>query len=234
MAWVAVGVAGAGAILKGVNMYNAGVEKDRANAELDRINKQPLPKYTANPALMSFYSKALNDVKNPQGFSAAERANFQSGMGRTMNTQFNNALTASGGNSARYIRNALTGSGLMAQNQFAAQDASLARQQQGMAYSRLGQATNQLQNLDNMNTQVGLNRRLMTEQALGGAVAQNKAFIANSMEGIGSDLMGMGAYGLMSGGMKFGAKPRPTYGSFKQGVGGYYDPQYNPNEPMTA
>jgi len=100
----------------------------------------------------------------------------------------------------------LGGNQLNAYNTFAGQDAALARQYRNAAYSRLMGAGNTMQNIDNQNTQTALQRRLAQEQLLGNAISSNKAYQTNTLNGLGSDLMSVGAMGLegYGGGRKVG------------------------------
>lgn len=180
----------AGLIGKGVNYFGAMSDQRSAQNQLNNLSKQALPRFAANPALLNYYSRNLNMSNNPRGFSGAERSAFNSGIANTINTQASNANRMSGGNLSRYITNALNPAVVGAQNQFAAQDAQLARSQQNSALGRLGSAVSALQGIDNQNTQAELQRRLMTEQALGQSILQNKNFQTSTLEGLSSDLLG--------------------------------------------
>jgi hypothetical protein len=63
-------------------------------------------------------------------------------------------------------------------NQFAASDAE--KQMSNIRYA--DEQTSKLQNIQNMNTEAAMRRRLMTEQALGSAVQQGTVNMAGSFD----------------------------------------------------
>jgi hypothetical protein len=119
-----------------------------------------------------------------------------------------NVKGTSGGNLSRYISGALSPQTGSAMANLYGQSAQMKRADEARSMGMLQSATGQMQSIQDRNTQAALQRRMMTEQALGQAVAQNRAFFDQSLQGIGSDLMGGG---LMLGyGSMFGGTPTST------------------------
>jgi len=189
-----------GGAAKLYGMYNAYQDEQDARNQLNRLNQQPVPKYNVNSAIARLYGGAANEVARPVGYTGAETNAFNQNMGRGLNTQRANAMNFSGGSGSRAINSVLGGNQLNAYNTFAGQDAALARQYRNAAYSRLMGAGNTMQSIDNQNTQTALQRRLMQEQMLGNAISSNKAYQTNTLNGLGSDLMSVGAMGIGGGG----------------------------------
>ena len=211
---ISLGLMGIGAVSKGVGAVDSYFQQRRAQRQLDALGRQALPQYAVNPAVARLYSGALGEVARPEGYTGAERAAFQQNLARGLNTQAYNARSMGGGSMSRAISGALSGSQLGQYNQFAAQDAALARQNRNAAYSRLIGATNTMQNIANQNIGVALNRRLRQEELLGQAIASQRAYRTNALNSLGSDLTTAGTYGLMSGGSpfgKFGRKQPPAF-----------------------
>lgn len=196
-----LGLAGLGLVSQGIGMVQARKDKRAAQSALDELSKQPYAKYSISPQYASFYSRVLNNVNNPQGMTPAERAAAQSGINTAVNTQRYNVAGASGGNLSRYISGALNNQAVGAQNQLAMRDAQMRQDAYNRNLALSGQAASQYQNVDNMNTSAELSRRMMTEQALGQSILQQKGYQTNTLSNIGSDLiggslmLGMGAMG---------------------------------------
>ena len=197
-AGIVLGVAGAG--IKGYNAYQASEREDEAQRRLDELSKKPYEQYSASPALQSFYSRVLQRSMAPQGMSAAEMAGAKKGIADTQATTMYNVKGTSGGNLSRYISGALSPQTASAMANLYGQSAQMKRADEARSMGMLQSATGQMQSIQDRNTQAALQRRMMTEQALGQAVAQNRAFFDQSLQGIGSDLMGGGlmlGYGAM-------------------------------------
>ena len=190
---------GLGAAAKGIGAIGSGIQQRRAQQRLDALGRQALPQYEVNPAIARIYSGALGDVASPQGYTGAERANFEQNIGRGLNTQAANARAMGGGSMSRAISGVLSGNQLGQYNQFAAQDAALARQNRNAAYSRLMGAANTMQGISNQNTALAANRRLQQENLLGQAIASQRAYRTNLLGGLGGDLMTAGTYGMAGG-----------------------------------
>jgi hypothetical protein len=185
-------LAGLGAVGKGVQYGLARRDEKRAKKELAELQKTPWSKYSVSPEVSNFYGRVLNGVNNPMGLTAAEKAQAQAGINTAQNTQMYNVQGTSGGNLSRYISGAINNQGVQAQNQLAATDARLRQQNYMNNLGMLGSASNQIQNIGNMNTQQELNRRMLLEQSLGGAALNNKRFQNEAIGGMSSDLMGAG------------------------------------------
>lgn len=193
-------MSGVGALSKGAGAISSYSQQRKAQRQLDELGRQPLPMYSVNPAIARLYSGALGEVARPEGYSGAERGAFQQNMARGLNTQAYNARSMGGGSMSRAISGALSGNQLSQYNQFAAQDAGLARQNRNAAYSRLMGAANTMQGVGNQNTSMLANRRLRQEELLGNAIGSQRAYRTNLLNSLGSDLTTAGTYGLMSGG----------------------------------
>lgn len=183
---------GLGLAGKAFNYFGADSDQDEAQRQLNELSKQPYSKFSANPALMSFYSRMLNRANNPVGMTAAEKAGANKRISDTISTNLYNARGLSGGNLTKAIGAAGIAPTIAAGNEIAINDARLRQGDERFATGALGTVTNQLQSIDNMNIQQDLNRRYRTEDALGRAVQQNKAFKSNTIDSIGSDLIGGG------------------------------------------
>lgn len=189
---LALGAAGVGTGLSLFNMNNASNRADQAQAEANRLANVPIAKYTPNSRLLGYYGQAVNDVANPQGYTGAERGRFGSRLSQILATQRANAEQLGGGGVSRAIGAIGNANSINALNDFSANDANLARNYRNQGLSRMGSTISQLQNLDNMNTQVELQRRMMKEQALGNAIQSNRDVVSNGISNLGNDLMGFG------------------------------------------
>jgi hypothetical protein len=143
------------------------------------------PQYKANPALLSYYSKNLSGVNNPQGYSAAEKAEFKNNVANTTNTQQNNAIRTSGGNLSRYIAAALNPTTVQANNTFAVNDARLKQSNYNTSMGRLYGAIQELQGIDNRNTGNAYNYHVNTETNLANSVLQNKNYAQDQRDQTG-------------------------------------------------
>lgn len=188
-------MAGAGLAAKGYGIYEANKREKEAKRALANLAKTPYAKYGVNPLVKRYTDMGLRDIQNPQGFSGAETADFQSRIAAAQNAARQNAISLGGSSVARAVGGALGSANLAAQNQYAAQNAALARQNRNLGYSRFMQGAGIAQNIDNMNTQNELNRRMMTEQAYGTAARQAGDQQRAIVSGLGSDLIG-GAFNL--------------------------------------
>jgi hypothetical protein len=204
---------GLGVAAKGAGAIGSYYQQRKAQRQLDALGREALPQYSVNPAISRIYSGALGQIASPQGYSGAETANFQQNMARGLNTQAANARSMGGGSMSRAISGALSGNQLGQYNQFAAQDAGLARQNRNAAYSRLMGAANTMQGISNQNVGMAANRRLRQEELLGQGIASQRAYRMNLLGGIGSDLTTAGTYGLMKGGLGEDETDEVTLGS---------------------
>lgn len=195
-----LGLAGLGVAGNIFNYYQANKAQERAQKQLDELNRQPVPQYGVDPAWKRYYQQATNQAANPMGFTGAETGSFQQNLARTLAAQRANATQLSGGNLGRAINSMNVGANINGLNTFAGQDAALRRQQQNAAYGRQAQGAGVFQNVGNMNTQTALSRRLMQEQALGNAVRQQRDYQQNIVGGMSGDLLGAGVTGLLYGG----------------------------------
>ncbi len=185
-------LAGIGAGTQLYNMYNSYSRQKQAEEAAAKLANTPVAQYTPNSRLLNYYQGAVGDVATPQGYTGAERGRFGSRLNEILNTQAYNATNIGGGNAARTIGAIGASNSIGALNDFAANDASLARQNKNMGYSRMANAISQLQNIDNMNTQTSLSRRLMAEQAAGEGIRSNRDMWQQGLTNLGQDLIGYG------------------------------------------
>ncbi len=196
---IPLAMAGLGAVSKGVGAVGSYFDQRRAQRQLDALGRQALPQYAVNPAVARIYAGAQREVASPEGFTGAERNAFMQNIASGLNTQAANARAIGGGSMSRAISGVLSGNQLGQYNQFAAQNAALARQNRNAAYSRLMGAANTMQGISNQNTSMLANRRLRQEELLGQAIASQRAYRTNLLNSLGSDLTTAGTYGLMGG-----------------------------------
>jgi hypothetical protein len=198
---IGLGAAGLGLAGKGINYFSAKKDQEAAERALAAEQAIPYAQYSATGQLNRYYGDALNNTLNPQGLTAGEKSVFQDNLSRTDNTIASNATRGSGGSLNRYIIGALNPSVISANNQLVAQDASIKRANQLSAYGRLGSAVNAYQGIQDRNIAGEIQRKMMREQYLGQSALQNKAFQSNTLDSIGSDLigggllLGLGGYG---------------------------------------
>jgi hypothetical protein len=181
-----------GAGLQAYNMYNSWQDKKKAEAAAAQLDRQPVPQYTPDARLNSFYQQAVAGVANPQGYTGAETAGYNSRLAQIIASRNANAQNMGGGGIGRAVGAMGNAEALNSLNQFSGNDAALRRSAYNAAMGRQQSAMGQYQSLANMNTQTALQRRLMQEQGLGQAIQSNKAMIANSINNLGGDLMGYG------------------------------------------
>jgi hypothetical protein len=209
---------GVGAGLQGVGALFSYFNQRDAQKQLDSLNKQPLPRYSVNPAVSRIYGGAVRGVAQPQGFTGGQRAMYNQDIAQGINTQYNNARSMGGGSLSRAISGSLAGNRLNAYNQMAGQDAQLARQYQNAAYSRMLGAANTMQGVQNQNTNLDVNRRLRQEELLGQAITSNRDYRRNMLNQFGSELGTFGMYNAMGSGGGDEGTGRYKLGMFGSGA----------------
>ena len=227
----------AAAIGGGINLgvtafrgYNASQERDRQQARLDTLSATPLPKYKVSDEINSIYGQAASEAANPMGFSGAEKNAFNQNIAQNYNTQFYNAVNRTGGQTGRFANAVLSGNNINAMNTFASNDAALARQNRMAALSRQMSAARDINNVGLQNTQADIQRRLMTEQNLGGAVGMQNQNIDQALKSVG-DLGAMAAgyalsgYGGGAGKVGSDASRIDTSGNIFNGTYGFTQPK---------
>jgi hypothetical protein len=138
-------------------------ESENSPYNLARVSKENV----------DYYNKVLGDYakskrESEYGFSPEEKAAARQGYAETTNLARQNALSAGGGNLAKYINANLNANQGQFSTQLAAQDAEVkrAKQQQALAYlGQLGSASQTFQDVQNLNFQ----KQILAEQALGQA-----------------------------------------------------------------
>ena len=164
MTWISAGIAGAGLAIKGVSAYS---QNRRAKKGLEALNEQPEAQYSVSPELKGAYDTALANSKT--GHSPEEEAAFSQKMARSSATATRSALDAGGGNMASTINAGLMANEIGAINQFAASGAQLKQQKINTA-ADLARA---IQSQENLGTGATIQKRMMLEQAYGGALAKS-------------------------------------------------------------
>lgn len=204
------------AIGAGLQLANMGMSwqaQKAAEAKAAELDRQPVPQYTPDSRLNSFYQQAVAGVANPQGYTGAETAGYNSRLAQIMASRNANAQNMAGGQLSRAIGGMGNAEAINALNQFSGNDTALRRSAFNAAMGRQQSAMGQYQSLDNMNTQTALQRRLMKEQGLGQAIQSNKAMISNSLNNLGGDLMGYGMNKDLMAQRLAGTNPATTTGS---------------------
>ncbi len=189
---LATGLALAGLASQGYNLYDSYKRRKEAEGQLANLGKQKLPEYGVSPEILNYYRTGVDMASSPRGYSAAERANFRSGITRQLGAQRMAARNIVGGSQSRALGALDILPRIQSESQLASGDAQLARQQQNQAFGRMYQGANTIQSIRDRNTQAALQRRLMTEQALGGAIRSQRDFARNTIGNIGSDALGAG------------------------------------------
>lgn len=131
---------------------------------LSDLNKTPRAQYGVTPEMQGAYDTAKQQAQ--YGYSPEQKANFEQGVSRDVNTRYRRAVDMGGGNLASAINAGIQGGGIGQLNQFASQDAQL--QQQKERY--VGQLAGGFQSQANMQTRSEQQRRDAIEQAYGGAI----------------------------------------------------------------
>jgi len=143
---------------------------------MQQLNKQPFPEYSATSDLQK--AKSRSGQLSNMGYTNAQRNVFLQDLGRIGNEDYINAINMSGGNLSRALGARRSAMRFNALNQFAQGDAA-----QRMSNIRYDDSmTDKLQRLQDMNTQVKLNRRMALEQAYGGAIKAGTENIVNSFD----------------------------------------------------
>jgi len=143
---------------------------------MKQLNKQPFPEYSATSDLQK--AKSRSGQLSNMGYTNAQRNVFLQDLGRIGNEDYINAINMSGGNLSRALGARRSAMRFNALNQFAQGDAA-----QRMSNIRYDDSmTDKLQRLQDMNTQVKLNRRMALEQAYGGAIKAGTENIVNSFD----------------------------------------------------
>jgi len=185
-------MAGIGLATKAGGAIAANRNQKRALRELQKIQGQPLARYTQSQGLNEFGRFAQNEMYNPQGFTFGERQSAMQDINQAGNTSYQRGLNLAGGQLSRAIQGTNTANTLNALNRFGNQDAALRRQIQGRGISNFGSVARNEQNLQNMNTQTELQRRLMAEQFAGRAAQQWRDVKFGTLTSMGNDVLGAG------------------------------------------
>lgn len=142
----------------------------------------PLPNYTVSPELRNAYNMALGNAN--QGYSQAERNNFNQGVAQQQNTAQRQAIDTSGGQLSNAINGTLNASRLGAQNQFASQDNQIRRQNQQAYYNQAGDIQAQQNKATDAELEDYRNRQRAYASTLSGG-AQNIGGFLNNLGAIG-------------------------------------------------
>jgi hypothetical protein len=143
---------------------------------MKQLEKQAFPEYSATADLQKAKSRSGQFAQ--MGYSPEQRNTFMQDMARIGNEDYINAINMSGGNLSRALGARRSAMRFNALNQFAQGDAA-----QRMSNIRYDDSmTDKIQRLQDMNTQVKLNRRMALEQAYGGAIKSGTENIVNSFD----------------------------------------------------
>jgi hypothetical protein len=186
----ALAIAGAGA--KAYGAIDSAIQNKRLMRSLEKLQQQPIDKFTVTPQIENLYRQAMSDASNPEGFGGATTNAFRQNLGRFQRGRFNQALNMSGGSGARGINAVLNNQGMDSINQFAVGDENLRRSNRLAGLGRAGSYASQFQNIKDRNTQFNQNYRMQLENALGQGIRSNRDYIRNTISGAGSDLITSG------------------------------------------
>ena len=196
MSWIAVGSTAVSAVATGVNMYNSSQAQDRAQSQLDAINKTEVPKYSESPALSQAHGAAIQDYFNPQGVTATQRGVFNNNLATNTNANYTNSVNRAGGQIGGFIQGVNNAQNVGAINNFANTDATLTNQNRNNAAGRMDSTAAQIQSVNDRNTQAAINRRMMIEQALGAAIGQQQTNLSNHFTSLGNTGLEVAGYEL--------------------------------------
>ena len=142
----------------------------------EQLKKKPFPEYKETKELSQAKDRSARFAK--MGYTPAQRNVFMQDLARVGNEDYINAINMSGGNLARALNARRSAARFNALNQFAQGDAA-----QMMSNIRYDDSmTDKIQRLQDLNTQVKLNRRMALEQAYGGAIKAGTENIVNSFD----------------------------------------------------
>lgn len=141
--------------------------------------KAVLPQYQANPYLSKSIAEA--DANRNQGFTNSEYAAYNQQLGQDKQNTYSNAIRLGGGNLGQSISAILQGQNVNARNQLAIGDAWLRRQNM----QRADNLAFQQQNINDANTQLGVNNYNMKQQASAALINSTIGNLANPLNYIG-------------------------------------------------
>lgn len=168
---------GLGAIQTGVGAYQA----IQANKKLKELESQPLASLAVSPELQQAYQRSLKMAE--MGFTPEQSAAYHSNVGTQQNTAYRNATDRSGGNLSQAINAGLQSQNIMAENQFASEDAD--KRMRNIQYA--DNLARQIQDQRNIESQANRQYRMNQEQQYG--LAQ-KTGIENVLGGVGTAVTG--------------------------------------------
>ncbi len=223
-------VALGGLAISAYGAYQASQAQAEAQKRANALANQPVPQYSASPQLQQYLQQAQTESANPQGYTGAQTGNFNQNIARQLNSRFATATATAGGQASRAINGLNVGDSINATNSFANNDANLLRQNRLSALNRVYQGIGMTQGLQDRNTATALQRRLLTEQALGGAINSNHAYQQQFYGQLGNDITGAAAYKWRGLGGTNGTNPTftnspysdPTMASGLDGSNNYY------------
>lgn len=178
---------------------------------LNRLQHSPVPTYTETPEMKAARMRAEQAAQF--GFSPEEKAAYEQTQAGLSNQRYRRGLAVAGGNLAGAINAGVQYGDINAALKYAAQDAALKRNNVRYADT----FAQNLQNLQNRNTDNAYNYRLRAEQALGQAV---QAGLNNVSAGA---MMALGARnnGNNSTGNSFTPNYKAIYNTSLPSAGGY-------------
>lgn len=147
-----------------------------------QANKAKLPQFQQNPYLAKSMAEA--DSMRNQGFSGSERTAYEQGLGNQSQSTYQQAVRLSGGQLSGAINSILKGQNTDSRNQLAVADAGLRRQSMNRADNMAGQ----VQSIDNMNTQLGVDNYNRKQQAAAQLMQSSLGNLANPLNYLGGIL----------------------------------------------
>lgn len=173
MSWVAVGVAGVGATI-------GGIEAIRAHKKLKELQKKPLANFSVSPELQSAYDRSLRMAG--MGFTPEQAAAYHSNVGMQQNTARANAINQSGGSLSSAINIGLQSQNIEGENKFASEDAD--KRMRNIQYA--DNLAGQIQGQRNLETDANRSYRIQQEQQYGLAEKQGIENISHAVGAAGT------------------------------------------------
>lgn len=176
----------AGLVAGGIKATTGLIQASQANKQIKNLAKTPIDEYSISPELQNSYGRA--EAMANQGFAPEEKAAFQQGVGRQQAGAFRSAVDMSGGNLSSAVGAALKAQNIGVQSNFAAQGASLRKD--NMRYA--DEMGSRIQAQKNIMTEAKIQRRQSLEAAYGQAKQQGiENFTGGLIDGL--SVTGMGA-----------------------------------------
>lgn len=198
-------IAGVGVATKGAQAIGSEIRAGKLRRAARKLGDAP---YSATPQLLGYYDQALQESVAPRGLSQESIGAANQGIAAMTTGNIRNAQRLGGGNISSQINASLNNANVDAATRLAERDAAMRYQNRMSAFGRLGSATNTLQGINNMNT----NLKLEKIRALGKAASDARMSANYALGDLGNSLISAGAMGL-NGGFGEGTPTMPTGGN---------------------